>query len=58
MGIAELVLALAGSGTQMPEQAQRSVTALVPDILAAHLCRGKGGELMRFAICRCARCPG
>lgn len=54
VGIAEVVLALAATGTQLPAEVQRSVAAVVPDILAAHLCRGKGGELMRFAICRCA----
>lgn len=52
LGIAEVILALAAGGTPLLPPLQESLAAVVPDILAANICRGKGGELMRAAVCR------
>ncbi len=61
LGLAELLVALHRCGVALPPLAQASVAAVVPDVVAARLLLGKGGELMRDAACRRARrlscCP-
>ena len=54
LGLAEVTLALhrAGSGLQDSRAAQ--VAGVVPAIEKARLYRGKGGEIMRSAVCRSA----
>ena len=52
LGLAELLVALHRCGVALPPLAQASVAAIVPDIVAARLLLGKGGELMRDAACR------
>uniref|UniRef100_A0A0G4I9A1 Uncharacterized protein n=1 Tax=Chromera velia CCMP2878 TaxID=1169474 RepID=A0A0G4I9A1_9ALVE len=49
MGVAALVDAL---GASVEEQTQTSVRNLIPSIEKARLYRGKGGEVMREAVCR------
>ena len=53
--VAELVAALAAAGHDLGADRRAAVTALVPAAAAAGLFRGKGGELMRAAVARCAR---
>lgn len=55
LGVAELVAALAAAGHALGADRRAAVTALVPAAAAAGLFRGKGGELMRAAVARCAR---
>ncbi|KAL4858426.1 Tubulin-folding cofactor D [Chlorella vulgaris] len=52
--VAELLPALkdAGPEAQLPAGLQVAAADLVPSIVAARLTRGKGGEVMRPAICR------
>jgi hypothetical protein len=52
--VAELLPALktAGPEAQLPAVLQAAAADLVPSIVAARLTRGKGGEVMRPAICR------
>ena len=56
LGLAELLTALRRCGVALTPLARASVAAAVPDIVAARLLLGKGGELMRGAACRRARC--
>ena len=52
LGLAELLVALCRCGVALPPLAQASVAEVVPDVVAARLLLGKGGELMRDAACR------
>ena len=52
MGLAEVMLALHQADLQLSQQHQQALAAVVPGIEKARLYRGKGGELMRTAVCR------
>ena len=52
LGLAELLVALQRCDTTLTPLARASVAAVVPDVKAARLLLGKGGELMRDAACR------
>lgn len=52
LGLGEVVLALHTSGHALDDDRQSAVAAMVPAIEKARLYRGKGGELMRAAVCR------
>ena len=52
MGLAEIMLALGQANVQLSQQHQQALAAVVPSIEKARLYRGKGGELMRAAVCR------
>ena len=56
LGVGELTLALhsQGQGPALDTKRQCAVAAIVPAIEKARLYRGKGGELMRGAVCRSA----
>ena len=51
LGLGEVALAVASCGG-LDEGRQSAVAAVVPGIEKARLYRGKGGELMRGAVCR------
>ena len=57
LGLAELVLALRLHGQALSPGRQAAVAAVVPAVEKARLYRGKGGELMRAAVCRWAALP-
>ena len=46
------MLALHSQGHALSVERQSAVAAVVPAIEKARLYRGKGGELMRTAVCR------
>eukprot|EP00891_Asterochloris_glomerata_P000593 jgi/Astpho2/593/e_gw1.00013.148.1_t len=52
VGLAEVMLALDQADLQLSQQHQQALAAVVPSIEKARLYRGKGGELMRAAVCR------
>ena len=52
LGLAELLIALRRCAVSLTPLACASVAAVVPDVVAARLLLGKGGELMRGAACR------
>ena len=52
LGAGELTLALYSYGQPLDAERQSAVAAVVPAIEKARLYRGKGGELMRGAVCR------
>ena len=52
IGVAELLPALKDAGAELPAEVASKAAALVGDIEKARLYRGKGGELMRAAVCR------
>ena len=54
LGLGELTLALYSHGQPLDSGRQAAVAAVVPAIEKARLYRGKGGEMMRGAVCRCA----
>ena len=54
LGVGELTLALYSQGQPLDADRQSAVAAVVPAIEKARLYRGKGGELMRGAVCRCS----
>jgi len=54
LGLAELLPALAASGVVLSPERQAAVAELIPAIEKARLYRGKGGEIMRSAVCRLA----
>jgi len=54
LGVGELTLALHSQGQALDTERQCAVAAVVPAIEKARLYRGKGGELMRGAVCRSA----
>jgi len=58
LGVGELTLALYSQGQPLNGERQSAVAAVVPAIEKARLYRGKGGELMRGAVCRCALLKG
>lgn len=51
-GVAELLPALHCADPALPPDLQACVAGVLPAIEAARLTRGKGGEVMRSAICR------
>lgn len=53
LGVAEIVLAMKSS---IPEDAMLEVTELVPKLEKLRLYRGRGGEVMRAAVCRYTEC--
>lgn len=53
LGLGELTLALYSHGQPLDSGRQAAVAAVVPAVEKARLYRGKGGELMRGAVCRC-----
>lgn len=59
LGLSRLLPALAaagggaGLGIHLDGKQQASLSALVHDVEAARLLRGRGGEPMRAALCRC-----
>uniref|UniRef100_A0A7S3QWP0 Tubulin-specific chaperone D n=1 Tax=Dunaliella tertiolecta TaxID=3047 RepID=A0A7S3QWP0_DUNTE len=59
VGVAELLPALKDAGMTLPDDLQAKVADLIPAIDKARLYRGKGGEVMREAVCKlvcaCAR---
>ena len=52
MGLAEVMLALDQANLPLSQPHQQALAAVVPGIEKARLYRGKGGELMRAAVCR------
>ena len=52
LGLGELTLGLHRHGQHLDSGRQSAVAAVVPAIEKARLYRGKGGELMRGAVCR------
>jgi len=54
LGVGELTLALHSQGQALDTERQAAVAGVVPAIEKARLYRGKGGELMRGAVCRSA----
>ncbi|KAL0043717.1 hypothetical protein WJX82_009809 [Trebouxia sp. C0006] len=56
LGVGELTLALHSLGEALDTERQRAVAGVVPAIENARLYRGKGGELMRGAVCRLVEC--
>ena len=52
LGLGEVTLALYTHGQPLGSSWQAAVAAVVPAIEKARLYRGKGGELMRGAVCR------
>lgn len=54
LGLGEVTLALYSHGQGLESGRQAVVAAVVPAIEKARLYRGKGGELMRGAVCRSA----
>jgi hypothetical protein len=58
--IAEVLLALSRSipnfSSILPEELRTSITKIVHNIEAQRLFRGKGGELVRSAVCRLIEC--
>ena len=51
VGIGELLLGAQAAAVALPGPALARVARIVPDIEAAQLYRGKGGEIMREAVC-------
>jgi hypothetical protein len=51
VGIGELLLGAQAAALALPGDALARVARIVPDIEAAQLYRGKGGEIMREAVC-------
>ncbi|DBA68172.1 TPA: hypothetical protein ACH3X2_013907 [Trebouxia sp. C0005] len=56
LGVGELTLALHSQGQALDTDRQYGVAGVVPAIEKARLYRGKGGELMRGAVCRLVEC--
>nr|XP_043618972.1 tubulin-folding cofactor D [Erigeron canadensis] len=56
LALGELILALNNCGYALPEDKQKVVAGVVPAIEKARLYRGKGGEIMRAAVCRFIEC--
>ncbi|KAA6421473.1 MAG: tubulin-specific chaperone D-like, partial [Trebouxia sp. A1-2] len=56
LGVGELTLALHSQGQALDTDRQYGVAGVVPAIEKARLYRGKGGELMRGAVCRLEEC--
>ena len=54
LGVGELTLALHSQSQDLDAERQAAVAGVVPAIEKARLYRGKGGELMRGAVCRSA----
>ena len=52
MGLAEVVVALDKVRNGLQEARAAQVAGVVPAIEKARLYRGKGGEVMRSAVCR------
>jgi hypothetical protein len=50
--LAAVVRALHACGHALPDDVQATVVAVVPAVEKARLYRGKGGEIMRAAVCR------
>jgi hypothetical protein len=53
--LAELLPALAAAGAALPPAAAAAAAGVVPAIEAGGLARGKGGEVMRGAVCHLVR---
>ena len=53
LGLAEVVLALAELGQRPAEGVLADLAELPQQVVAAKLLRGKGGDIMRAAYCRC-----
>ncbi|KAK9814241.1 hypothetical protein WJX72_002759 [[Myrmecia] bisecta] len=56
LGLGEVMLALHRHGQALSPERQAAVAGVVPAIEKARLYRGKGGELMRSAVCRLMEC--
>lgn len=54
LGLAEVTLALHRVGSGLQDSRAAQVAGVVPAIEKARLYRGKGGEIMRSAVCRSA----
>ncbi|KAL4443777.1 hypothetical protein ABPG75_011514 [Micractinium tetrahymenae] len=52
--LAELLPALSAAGTALPPELEAAAAEVIPSIERGRLTRGKGGEVMRSAICRLA----
>ena len=57
LGLAEVVHGLAQLGLQAEPSIQPALAALPQQVVAGKLLRGKGGDTVRTACCRCARPP-
>jgi tubulin-specific chaperone D len=53
VGLSEIVLALKD---ELPEELEGELSELVPKIEKLRLYRGRGGEIMRAAVCRYIEC--
>ena len=58
LGLAEIVLALSENGVLsfLPNNIEELLTELVPTLERKRLYRGRGGEIMRSAVCRLMKC--
>ena len=56
LGAAEILLALSEIPSQLCGELKRSIRNLVPKIEKKRLYRGRGGEIMRAAVCRFIEC--
>ena len=53
LGLAEIMQALAELGVQPEAGILPALAALPQQVVSAKLLRGKGGDIMRCACCRC-----
>eukprot|EP00753_Platysulcus_tardus_P003807 PLAT12492.33.p1 GENE.PLAT12492.33~~PLAT12492.33.p1 ORF type:complete len:1099 (-),score=495.96 PLAT12492.33:1951-5247(-) len=56
LAVAELLRALAKIPVQLPADLMKAVRNIVPRVEKARLYRGRGGHLMRAAVCRLIEC--
>ncbi|CAH9148224.1 unnamed protein product [Cuscuta epithymum] len=56
LALGEVILALHKCGYRLSSDLQKQVASVVPAIEKARLYRGKGGEIMRFAVSRFIEC--
>lgn len=56
LGVAELVAASGAAGVEVPAELVTAIVAVVPNIEKARLYRGRGGEIVRKAVCRLIEC--
>lgn len=55
-GVGELLVALVQGGITLSEELTESILNIVPSIEKARLYRGRGGEIVRQAVCRLIEC--
>jgi hypothetical protein len=56
LALAELILALSENGYKFDDILQKKLCDVIPTIDAKKLYRGRGGEIMREAVCRLIEC--